>query len=125
MKRAICRSLIGMALLALATAAASAEVLTVHSILISHRAGATADGSVALVNDPSNTVAATAGDVVTLRAAGLPESVITAIEARATAPAVQLQPDDPRLVDLVRLITSGISESIVVEQARQSNPAFT
>jgi len=127
MKHAIVRSLIGTALLALATTAAGAEELTVNSILIAHRAGATADGIIAMVGNPANTVAATAGDIAMLRSAGVPETVVTAIEARVAAPAppsVPLQPDDPRLVDLVRLIKSGISESIIAEQVRQSGPAF-
>jgi hypothetical protein len=116
--------LIGAALAAFATVFASAEEVTVHSILIAHRAGATADGIVAVVNDPSNTIAATAADTATLRAAGVSESVILAVEARAAAPIVPLQPDDPRLVDLVRLIKSGISESIVAEQVKQTDRAF-
>ena len=127
MKRAIVRVLLGTALLALATVAAGAEELTVNSILIAHRAGATADGIIAVVSNPVNTIAMTVGDLVTLRAAGVPETVITAIEARVAAPTpplVPFQPDDPRLVDLVRLIKSGISESIIAEQVRQSRPAF-
>jgi hypothetical protein len=111
----------------LATAAAGAEELTVNSILTAHRSGARADGIIAVVNNPANSVAMTAGDLDTLRAAGVPETVIMAIEDRVAAPApppVQFQPDDPRLVDLVRLIKSGISESIIAEQVRQSNPAF-
>ncbi|HEV8337154.1 MAG TPA: hypothetical protein VGR67_12115 [Candidatus Polarisedimenticolia bacterium] len=126
MKRTILCSLLGTALLALATAA-SAEELTVNSILIAHRAGATADGIIAVVRNPANTVDMTAGDLVTLRAAGVSETVIATIGARVAAPkppSVALQPDDPRLVDLVRLIKSGISESIIAEQLRHSDPAF-
>ena len=69
----------------------------------------------------------TAGDLITLRNAGVPESVITAIWARIPAPTpapVPLQPDDARLVDLVRLIKSGMSESIIAEQVRQSGQAY-
>jgi len=127
MKTAIVRFLIGAGLLALATAAAGAEELTVDAILVAHRAGATAEGILAVVSNPANAITMTAGDLVTLRAAGVPETVITAIEARVAAPLpppVPLQPDDPRLVDLVRLIRSGISESIIAEQVRQSSPAF-
>ena len=126
MKRAVVSFLLGTTLLVLAAAAAGAEDLTVNSILIAHRAGATADGIIAVVNNPANTIAMTAGDLVTLRAAGVPETVITAIEARVAAlmPPIPFQPDDPRLVDLVRLIKSGISESIIAEQVRQSRPAF-
>jgi len=127
MKCANVRYLLGTALLVLATATARAEEVTVNSILIAHRAGATATGIIAVVSNPANTIAMTAGDLVTLRAARVPETVITAINARVPAPSPQpipLQPDDPRLVDLVRLIKSGISESIIAEQVRQSDPAF-
>jgi hypothetical protein len=55
----------------------------------------------------------------------VPDTVLTAIEARVAAPLpVQLRPDDLRLVDLVLLIKSGISESIIAEQVRQSDREF-
>jgi len=127
MKRSLVRCLLGIALLVLAAGTAGAEELTVNSILIAHKAGATADGIIAMVSDPANTVVVTASNLVTLRAAGVPESVMAALEARVEAPTPQvvpLQPDDSRLVDLVRLIKSGISESIIAEQVRQSGRAF-
>lgn len=127
MKSANARYLLATALLVLATATASAEEVTLNSILIAHRAGATAGGIIAVVNNPANTIAMAAGDLVTLRAAGVPETVITAINARGVALSPQpipLQPDDPRLVDLVSLVKSGMSESIIAEQVRQSDPAF-
>ena len=52
----------------------------------------------------------------------------TSVEARVEEPtpqAVPLVPDDPRLVDLVRLVKSGISESLIAEQVGQSGPAFS
>lgn len=124
MPRATLRLLTGAALLAFATGIAGADEVTVQSILVAHRAGAAADGIVAVVNDPANTVSASGSDLATLRAAGVPESVLAAIEARAAAPRIALQPEDPRLVDLVRLIQSGISESIVAEQVKQSDRPF-
>ena len=69
----------------------------------------------------------TFGDLVTLRDAGVSEKVITAVWARVPAPAptpLPLVPDDARLVDLVRLIKSGISESIVAEQVRQAGQPY-
>jgi len=114
--------LLGSLCLALASASANAEVLTVNSILTAQKAGAPSDGMVAMVNNPTNTVAMSAGDLVTLRDAGVSEKVIAAVWARVPVPAVAPQPlvpDDARLVDLVRLIKSGISESIVAEQVKQ------
>lgn len=127
MKRFVVGTLLGGALLALVAVAAGAEELTVNSIVSAQRSGAPADGIIAMINNPGNTVAMTAGDLVTLRNAGVPESVITAVWARIPAPApapVPLQPDDPRLVDFVRLIKSGVSGSIIAEQVKQSGQTY-
>lgn len=127
MKRVVLASLFGIALLALAGAAAGGEELTVNSILTAHRAGAPADGIIAMLDNPANTIAMTAGDLVTLRNAGVAESVIIATYARVPAPTpapVPRLPDDARLVDLARLMQSGISESIIAEQVKQSDRAY-
>jgi hypothetical protein len=127
MKRTIVGTLVGMVLLALATSVAGAEDLTVNSIVAAQNSGAPADGIIAMVNNPANTIAMTAGDLVTLRNAGVPESVIAAVWARIPAPApapVPLQPDDARLVDFVRLIKSGVSGSIIAEQVKQSGQTY-
>jgi hypothetical protein len=127
MKSPIRCSLLGVFCLALAAAPAHAEVLTVNSILTAQKAGAPSDGIVVMVNSPTNTVAMSAGDLVTLRDAGVSEKVIAAVWARVPVPAatpVPLVPDDARLVDLVRLIKSGISESIVAEQVKQDGRPY-
>jgi hypothetical protein len=69
----------------------------------------------------------TAGDIVTLRNAGVPESVITAVWAHIPVPTsvpAPLEPDDARLTDLVRLINSGMSDAIIAEQVRQSGQSY-
>jgi hypothetical protein len=127
MKRAVIGILLGAAFLAFAAVAASAEELTVNSILSAQQSGAPADGIVAMVNSPANTIAMTAGDLLTLRDAGVPETVISAIWARVPAPPpapVPLQPDDARLVDHVRLTRSGMSEAIIAEQVKQAGRAY-
>ena len=127
MKRAALGTLLGVALLALGAVAAGADELTVNSILAAQQSGAPADGIIAMVNSPANTVAMTAEDLVTLRNAGVPETVIAAIWGHIPVPTpapVPLQPDDARLVDIVRLIKSGMSESIIAEQVRQSEQAY-
>jgi len=127
MKREVVGALLGTALLVLAAGAAGAEELTVHSILAAQQSGASADGIIAMVRDPANTIAMTAGDLATLRNAGVPENVITVIWAFVPAPApapVPLQPDDARLVDIVRLINTGTSEQNIAEQVRQSGKAY-
>ncbi|MEO8197572.1 MAG: hypothetical protein ABI689_12730 [Thermoanaerobaculia bacterium] len=127
MKRQAFGALLGTTLLMLAVGAAGAEELTVHSILAAQQSGARADGMIAMVRSPANTVAMTAGDLVTLRDAGVPENVISVIWAFLPTPApapVALEPDDSRLVDIVRLIDSGTSEQNIAEQVRQSGKAY-
>ncbi len=127
MKRPFLCALLGAVVLLSVAAAAGAEELTVKSILTAQQSGAPADGIIAMINSPANTIAMSAGDLVTLRNAGVPESVITAIWAQLPTPTpapVPLQPDDPRLVDFVRLIQSGMSESIIAEQVKQSGQAY-
>ncbi len=109
---------------------AGADELTVSTILTSHKAGATAEGLVAVVTDPQNTLAIKAEDIETLQAAGVPEAVIAAIRERlATAPALKpavepAKPDDPRLAEIARLSKAGISESIIAGQIRQSGDLY-
>ena len=127
MKRAVVVSFLGGALLVLASMAAGAEELTVKSIVAAQQSGASADGIIAMVNNPANTVSMTVADLVTLRNAGVPETVIAAVWARVPAPApapAPLQPDDARLVDLVRLIKSGMSEAIIAEQIKQTGHVY-
>lgn len=127
MNRAVVEGLRGAVLLMFVAASAGAAELTVNSILAAHQSGAPAHGIIAMVNSHSNTVAMTAGDIVTLRNAGVPETVISAIWAQLPAPPpepVPLRPDDARLVDVVRLIASGTSEQIIAEQVRQSGSAY-
>jgi len=127
MKRILVSALVAVALLMLVAVAASADELTVNSILVAQQSGAPADGIIAMVNNPANTITLTTGDLITLRHAGVPEDVISAIWARIPAPTpapVPLQPDDARLVDFVRLTRSGTSEPIIVEQVEKSNEAY-
>ncbi len=124
MKRIVLGSLLGVAMLALSVMAAGAEELTVNSILTSYKAGAPADGIVAMVNNPANSIAMTAGDLVTLRDAGLPEAVVAAVYARLPVPTPTAVPDDARLVDIVNLVKSGIAASIIAEQVKQSGRTY-
>jgi hypothetical protein len=127
MKRSVIGIFLGVALLAVGTVTVGADELTVNSILSAYRSGAPTQGILAMVNSPANTVTMTAADIVTLRNAGVPEAVLTAVWNRVPAPTPAprpLQPDDARLVDLVSLITSGMSEGIIIEQVRQSEQAY-
>jgi hypothetical protein len=116
--------------LLLVAASALAEQLDVSTILAKQKAGATAFALAAIVNDPSNTLAVTTDDFASLRSGGVPETVIAAIQQRlagqspATATPAPAAPDDPRLADVVKIVKSGISESLIAEQIKQSGLAY-
>ncbi len=124
------RRILVAALLLLAVSA-FAEQLDVNAILAKQKAGATADALLAAVNDPANTLAIKSEDIAALRSGGVPEPVITAIQQRVAgqtaapppaAPAAQ--PDDARLADVVKIVKSGISESLIAEQIKQSGLTY-
>jgi hypothetical protein len=107
----------------LVVAVVSAETLTVSQVLTAHRAGAPAENIIKLINQAEAVTPVSAADVATLRAAGVPESVISALLARAPLPPATpgpARPDDARLVDVVRLVKAGLSESLVAEQVKHS-----
>jgi hypothetical protein len=126
MKHTLANVLLGAAWLMLLAVPARAEELTINSILTMHQSGAPADIIIRKIDSPTNTLAMTAGNLVTLRSAGVPTSVISAIQAHlpASTGTAPLQPDDARLVPLVRLIETGISESIMAEQVQQSGQTY-
>ena len=125
MKITVIKVFLGVITIAFVALPAGAEELTVTSILTAQQAGAPADGIIAMVDNPANTVAMTAGEIVTLKEAGVPADVITAIWAKIPAPAAgPLQPDDSRLVDLVRLVNSGMSEAIIDQQLQQEGQTY-
>ncbi len=127
MNRTLFKAGLVAAALTLAAMAASANELTVDSILDAQRSGASTTNIVDLVNRPDNTVDMTAADIIQLRDAGVSERVISAIWDKLPAPPaanVPDQPDDPRLVDFVRLIKSGMSTSLIDEQVAQSPQAY-
>jgi hypothetical protein len=114
-------------LLVLTAKTASADEISAASILAAKKAGATTEGIIAMVTDPANTVTVTADDLAKLRAAGVSDATIAAIRTRVPSlpeSPEQVPPDDARLVDLVRLVHSGIAESIVVGQVKQSGVPF-
>jgi hypothetical protein len=137
MIRGIHRTLFTAALLLLTAASAFAEQLDVNTILARLKAGAPPDALVASVNDPANSVAIKGDDdIALLRSAGVPEVVISAIRQRLAsqaaspvvtqpaAPPPSVAPDDSRLADVVRIVKSGISESLIAEQIKQSGNTY-
>jgi len=104
--------------------AVAAEEITVDKILAAVSLGAPAESIIAKINDPANTVPAVGTtDVTRLQAAGVPDAVIQALVARAPQPTAApppVQPDNPNLVTLVRLVKSGLSEKIIADQIREN-----
>ncbi len=109
-----------------------AEEITVDKILAAHGFGASVESILAKVNDPGNTVSVmTPSDAEKLRTAGVPESVVSALLAKAppaspaptTASPATLssgtRPDNPRAVDVVKAVQAGTSEKLIVDQLMQ------
>ena len=73
--------------LVLAAVTVTAEELTVGMILSAQRAGADANGLVRLINDPAyTTIKISQTDLEALKAAGVPQEAIAALQARMPAP---------------------------------------
>ena len=113
-----------MFLIALFTAV-MAEEINVDSVIAAHQAGVSADTILMLLQDPSNSVAPLQeGDASRLAGAGVPQKVIDAltgkpgepVQAKAPAP----KPDNQDLYALVKLVKSGLSQKIVVDQIAQA-----
>ncbi len=94
--------------------------ITTDMILTAHTFGATAETILMQINTPENTVEPiTPFDRERLRNAGVPSAVIDALlykAGQATEPQIDLQPDNAGLLDVVKLVQSGISEQIIAEQ---------
>jgi hypothetical protein len=110
---------------------AAAEEITVDKILAAHGFGASTESIIAKVNDPGNTVSVMAtADAEKLRAAGIPESVVSALLAKAPTPSAPAptvssgtQPDNPKAMDVVRAVQAGTSEKLIVDQIMQNGVA--
>ena len=104
----------------------AAEEITVDKLLAAQSFGVSAEALLAKVNDPGVTVPSlTPADVEKLRAAKVAEPVVAALLAKApqavpVPTAAALQPDNPRLVTLVKAVQAGTSESLLVDQIKQT-----
>lgn len=115
------KSVLAVALLLAAPVVA--EELTVEKIIAAHSFGVTPDTIIQKVNDPTNTVAPILpGGVEKMRAEGVPESVILAMQARAVPAPQPLQPDNPNLTKVVKLVQSGVTESLLIDLIAQGQP---
>lgn len=104
---------------------ATAEEITVDKVLAAHGFGVDAATLLARINAPETTIPAIpAADLERLRAAGVPEPVVSALLAKAPPPAPPAtgmhQPDNPRAFDLVRAVRAGTSEALIVDQLMQN-----
>jgi len=115
-----------LALVLVAAIPAAAEELTVDKILAAQSFGVSAEAILAKVNDPGNTVAVlTQADVDRLRAAGVSEGVVTALQAKAPKPEppaapAGTKPDNPKAEMLVKAVQAGTSEALIVDQIMKS-----
>jgi hypothetical protein len=106
--------------------AAPAQELTVAEVVAAHRAGAPEEGILRLVHEAPAVAPLVPADLARLRAAGVPERVIEAMVARTTPTptATPARPDDQHLVEVVRMVNSGLSAELVAEQMRRSGQRY-
>jgi len=106
--------------LSVVAASSAAELLTSEQIIAVHSFGVSAETIIAKINDPNNTVAPLSSeDLAELRAQGVPEAVIQALLARIAPAASTTVPDHPQLKDVVRMVESGLSNDLVIDQLRR------
>ena len=105
----------------------TAEEITVDKVLAAQSFGAPAESILARINDPANTVPSIpAADVEKLRAAMVPEPVVSALLAKAPpaapipAAGTSQQPDNPKAVEVVKVFKAGTSEKLIVDQLMQN-----
>ncbi len=112
----------------LAATSVLAEELTATAVISAFKLGATAEALIAQITDPANTVGPLSPrDLASLNASAVPDRVIQAMVARAPAPTptpAPPRPDDPRLIDIVRMLKSGLSESLVTDQIKRSGEHY-
>ncbi len=123
---------IAVLILMLAAVPAAAYEITADSVIAAHRMGAPTDQILRQMADPTNTmVQPTAADAERMQAAGVPPSVMGALasspsrSASVPPPANSVVvPDNPRLAEVVRLVDSGLSEQLIVEQITQQGVMY-
>jgi len=118
-----------LALLLVAALPAAAEEITVDKVLAAQSFGVPAENILAKINDPANTVPAmTPADAEKLRTAGVAETVVSALLAKAPPPvpaqaahlASGTRPDNPRAEMVVKAVQAGTSEALIVDQIMKS-----
>lgn len=121
------RAIVAVALLLYCTAAL-AGALTVSDVVAAQRAGTTQEALLALVNAADSVEPVSTAGLAMLRDAGVTEPVIQALQARAPAAppaaAASAVPDDARLMDIVRLVRTGLSAALVIEQVNHSGQTY-
>jgi len=112
--------------LVLSAGGALAQELTVAEVVAAQRAGAPEEGILTLIRQAPGVAVLSAADLARLRAVGVPERVIQAMAARTvpTPTPTPTRPDDPRLEEVVRLVGSGLSAELIVEQVRRSGQRY-
>jgi hypothetical protein len=133
------RALATVVILVFVAALGTADEITVEKIVSAHSLGAQAENIIAQINNPANTVPVlSTEDLARLREAGVPDAVVQALLARESAPtqtapvqaaptpAIPMeQPDDARLASIVKIVRSGLSESLIAEHIKKSGETYS
>jgi hypothetical protein len=110
-----------VAMALLLAVSAFAEELTVDKIIAAHSFGAPPEKIIEKINDPANTVAPILpGGIEKMKAAGVPDMVIAAMQSKAVPAPQPIQPDNPNLTKVVKLVQSGVTETLLIDLIKQA-----
>lgn len=113
-------------LIAAAVNVPAAEI-TIDEVLRAHDAGVSSETLLQLIEAADAVPVLTSEDETRLREAGVPDGVITALSERARRlekdPAT-VEPDDRRLVEIVRLVRAGLSDELIVRKIETDSERY-
>jgi len=109
---------------ATASPAPAALPLTHQQVLEAHLAGVSNQGLLTMIAAAPSVAPASDMDMISLLQSGVPKEVVDAYRARLAATAPAAGPEDARLVDIVRLVRSGLSEELIGRQIRYSGQVY-
>jgi hypothetical protein len=119
--------LVVVSVLVMTSLSAVAADLSLEDLLRAHNAGIAGDTLIQLVEAADSVPVLTAEDESRLIDSGVPSEVIDALKQRhsqVSPPAATAEPDDRRLVEMVRLVRAGLSADLIVRKIESGSERY-
>jgi len=99
--------------------------LTAQQVLDAHQAGVSAQGLMNMITANPTIIPATDAELLALAQAGVPPAVVDAFRAPLTSPpSAAPVPTDARLMDILKMVRSGLSEDLIIRQIVASDQPY-